>query len=43
MNPKNPKCEECSLSDEVKVKVKFSLEQAMKARRGSRGIAPLFL
>jgi hypothetical protein len=27
----------------VKVKVKFSLEQAMKAHRGSRGIALLFL
>jgi hypothetical protein len=26
-----------------KVKVKFTLEQAMKAKRGSRGIAPLFL
>jgi hypothetical protein len=30
----------CSLK---KVKVKFSLEQAMKAQRGSRGIALLFL
>jgi hypothetical protein len=27
----------------MKVKVKFSLEQAMKAQRGSRGIALLFL
>jgi hypothetical protein len=27
----------------VKVKVKFSLEQAMKAQRGSRSIALLFL
>ena len=27
----------------VKVKVKFILEQATKAQRGSRGIAPLFL
>jgi hypothetical protein len=27
----------------VKVKVKFSLEWAMKAQRGSRGIALLFL
>jgi hypothetical protein len=27
----------------VKVKVKISLEQAMKAQRGSRGIAVLFL
>jgi hypothetical protein len=26
-----------------KVKVKFSLEQAMKAHRGSKGIALLFL
>jgi hypothetical protein len=26
-----------------KVKVKFSLDQAMKAQRGSRGIALLFL
>jgi hypothetical protein len=26
-----------------KVKVKFSLEQAMKAQRGSRGIAVLFI
>jgi hypothetical protein len=26
-----------------KVKVKFTLEQAMKAQRGSRGTAPLFL
>jgi hypothetical protein len=27
----------------VKVKVKFSQKQAMKAQRGSRGIAVLFL
>ena len=27
----------------VKVKVKFTLEQATKAQRRSRGIAPLFL
>jgi hypothetical protein len=27
----------------LEVKVKFSLEQAMKAQRGSRGIALLFL
>jgi hypothetical protein len=27
----------------VKVKVKFTLEQAMKVHRGSRGIALLFL
>jgi hypothetical protein len=26
-----------------KVKVKFSLEQAMKAQRGSKGIAVLFI
>jgi hypothetical protein len=31
------------LSRIVKVKVKFSLEQATKAQRGSRGIALLFL
>jgi hypothetical protein len=30
-------------SQEVKVKVKFTLEQAMKAQRGSRSIAVLFL
>ena len=29
--------------DKVKVKVKVSLEQAVKAQRGSRGIALLFL
>jgi hypothetical protein len=29
--------------DGSKVKVKFSLEQATKAQRGSRGIALLFL
>jgi hypothetical protein len=28
---------------EVKVKVKFTLEQVMKAQRGSKGIALLFL
>jgi hypothetical protein len=27
----------------VKVKVKFTLEQAMKAQRGSRGVALFFL
>jgi hypothetical protein len=27
----------------IKVKVKFTLEQAMKAQRGSRGIALLFI
>ena len=27
----------------VKVKVKFTIEQATKAQRGSRGIAVLFL
>jgi hypothetical protein len=32
-----------SFSRKVKVKVKFSLEQAMKAHGGSRGIALLFL
>ena len=31
------------LTGEVKVKVKFSLEQATKAQRGSRGIDLLFL
>jgi len=30
-------------SDEGKVKVKFTLEEAMKAQRGSRGIALFFL
>jgi hypothetical protein len=33
----------CNALVELKVKVKFSLEQAMKAQRGSRGIALLFL
>jgi hypothetical protein len=28
---------------EVKVKVKFALEESMKAQRGSRGLALLFL
>jgi hypothetical protein len=28
---------------EVKIKVKFTLEQATKAQRGSRGIALFFL
>jgi hypothetical protein len=28
---------------DVKVKAKFSLERAMKAQKGSRGIAVLFL
>jgi hypothetical protein len=32
-----------SWSEHGKVKVKFTLEQAMKAQRGSRGIALLFL
>jgi hypothetical protein len=27
----------------IKIKVKFTLEQAMKAQRGSRGIALFFL
>jgi hypothetical protein len=31
------------LGKNKKVKVKFTLEQAMKAQRGSRGIALLFL
>jgi hypothetical protein len=31
------------LSYGVKIKVNFTLEQAMKAQRGSRGIALLFL
>jgi hypothetical protein len=31
------------VSELVKVKVKFTLEQAMKAHRGRRGIALLFL
>jgi hypothetical protein len=30
-------------SIEVKEKVKFTLEQAMKAQKGSRGIAVLYL
>jgi hypothetical protein len=30
------------LIGKVKVKVKFTLEQATKAKRGSRGIAKLF-
>jgi len=29
--------------NKLKVQVKFTLEQAMKAQRGSRGIALLFL
>jgi hypothetical protein len=33
----------CSVFINIKVKVKFTLEQAMKAQRGSRGIALLFL
>jgi hypothetical protein len=36
----------CSIMSEMckgKVKVKFTLEQAMKAQRGSRGIALLYL
>jgi hypothetical protein len=32
-----------TLLQRLKVKAKFSLEQAMKAQRGSRGIALLFL
>jgi len=34
---------EFALNIEVKVKVNFTLEQANKAQRGSRGIAQLFL
>jgi hypothetical protein len=38
----------CGCGDNIKpnskeIKVKFSLERAMKAQRGSRGIALLFL
>jgi hypothetical protein len=32
-----------TFKSKVKVKVKFSLEQATKAQRGNRGIALLFL
>ena len=32
-----------SVNDSSQVEVKFILEQAMKAQRGSRGIAPVFL
>jgi hypothetical protein len=32
-----------NLRKKVRVKVKFYLEQAMKAKKGSRGIAVLFL
>jgi hypothetical protein len=31
------------ITTKVKVKVKFALEQVIKAQRGSRGIAILFL
>jgi hypothetical protein len=31
------------IKGKVQVKVKFTLEQAMKAQKGSRGIALLFL
>ena len=31
------------MKNDVKVKVKFTLEQATKAQRGSRGVALLFL
>jgi hypothetical protein len=37
-----PNVDEC-VEVKVKVKVKFTLEQATKAHRGSRGIALLFL
>ena len=33
----------CNKNVKVKVKVKHTLEQAMKTQRGSRGIAQLFL
>jgi hypothetical protein len=33
----------CTSLTDMYVKVKFSLEQAMKAQRGNRGIALLFL
>jgi hypothetical protein len=32
-----------SYQKKVKVEIKFTLEQAMKAQRGSRGVAVLFL
>jgi hypothetical protein len=36
-------CHYCCVRFCEKVKVKFTLEQAMKAQRGSRGVALLFL
>jgi hypothetical protein len=35
--------EEVKVKVKVKAKVKFSLERTMKAQRGSRGVALLFL
>jgi hypothetical protein len=35
--------EDIGVNKNVKVKVKFTLEQATKAQRGSRGIVLLFL
>jgi hypothetical protein len=35
-------CRRETVCFQVKVKVNFTLEQATKAQRGSRGIAPLF-
>jgi len=32
--PKRPKCEESSLIDKMKLKEKFTLEQALKSRKG---------
>jgi len=38
------KLDRCDLQGlKVKVKVKFTLEQAMKTQRGSKGIAVIFL
>jgi hypothetical protein len=39
----NPFCLFLYYKNCVKLKVNFTLEQATKAQRGSRGIAPLFL
>jgi hypothetical protein len=43
--PIHRRCRHTSITDvgEACVKVNFTLEQAMKAQRGSRGIALLFL
>jgi hypothetical protein len=40
---KKQKSQEITVLTTVRVKVKFALEQAMKAKRGSRDIALLFL